>query len=235
MNKSKKDFMPILVIILFISACVGVYCLHREWTRERKAHINIDIPIDEISHMEIRYTNKDYTIKNTEIITEIIQLINDEPVTYTKKQQKHFWQLSAYAYTPKYKIYIYSGDKCMASLSIGSETIGYGKSYNLINEDELRKKISDIVSYCQVSLVHMGDKINKFETSGIEISQNEAIDEYNSMLCALPIRESEFKTSEDYYFIRTFNDEDIYVYYVGDEKYISYIKEYDRGFFKADK
>lgn len=198
------------------------------WTREVKADINIDIPIDEISYIHIKYTSKNYTIKNPKIITEIIQLINDEPVTYTENYQKHSKLYTyIYAVTPKYEIYIYSEDKCVASLSIGSETISYGgKSYNLTNKGGLRKKIDDIASYCEVNLMQIGYKINKFETSGIEISQNEAVDEYNSMLGALPIKESEFKTSDVYYFINTYSDEDIYVYYVGDEKYIKYQKSY---------
>lgn len=232
MNKSKKYFTLILVIVLFIIVCAEVYCQQREWTKEIEAQINIDIPIDEITHLEIDYMGYRYTIKNTEMISEIIQLINDEPVTYTKKQKKHFWQISAYAYSPKHKICIYSGYKCLTSLHVGSESIRYDKLYNLNDTGELRDKIEDMISYCQVSMVQTGYNANKFETYGIEITQNDAIDEYNSMERALPIRESEFKTSDTYYFIRTYSNEEVYVYYVGDEKYIEYRKGYYKGFFR---
>lgn len=29
MNKPKKDFMPVLVVILFITVCMGGYCIIR--------------------------------------------------------------------------------------------------------------------------------------------------------------------------------------------------------------
>lgn len=235
MKKFKKHWIPLLVIILFISACVGIYCLHRDWTKERKAQVNIDIPIDDITHLEINYKGYTHVIKNPEIISEVIQLINDEPVTYTKEQQKHFWQISAYAYSLKHKICIYSGYKCLDTLYVGSGSIRHGKLYNLTNEGELRKKIEDILSYCQVYMEQTGYNADKFETYGIEISKNEAIDEYNSMERALPIRDSEFKTSDTYYFIRTYSNEEVYVYYVGKEKYIEYRKGDNKGFFRSDK
>lgn len=221
MIKTKNIICLLLIFSLVLIIFVGKKCLDNRQSKNVKTNVKIDIPIDNISYMEIRKRSHNYIIKNPEKIMEVIQYINNESLMSAKQESKYS--------TKRYNICIYSDNEILADIQISDERLFYKKAYDIVNTGELMKKIEDILSYCKISLPEIGYRINGFETSGIEIAQEEAIDEYNSLVKAMPIRESEFKTSDTYYFIRTFNDEDIYVYYVGDEKYIKYIKSYTRN------
>lgn len=220
-KKTKTIICLLLIFSLAVIIFAGKKCLDNRQSKNVKTNVKIDIPIDNISYMEIRKRSHNYIIKNPEKIMEIIQYINNEPLMSAKQESKYS--------TKRYNIGIYSDNEILTDIQISDERLFYKRAYDIINTGELMKKIEDILSYCKISLPEIGYRVNSFETSGIELSQEEAIDEYNSLIKAMPIRENEFKTSDKYYFIRTFNDEDICVYYVGDEKYIKYIKSYPRN------
>lgn len=221
MKKLKTIICLLLIVFLIVIIFVGKKCLDNRKSNNVKTNVKIDIPKENISYMEIRKRSHNYIIKNPEKIMEIIQYINNEPLMSAKQESKYS--------SNRYNICIYSDNEILTDIQISDERLFYKKAYDIVNTGELMKKIEDILSYCKISLPEIGYRINRFETSGIELSQEKAINEYNSLVNAMPIRENEFKTSDTYYFIRTFNDEDIYVYYVGDEKYIKCIKSYSRN------
>ena len=94
--------------------------------------------------------------------------------------------------------------------------------------------MTDITSYWIMLMNKIGYETYKWEIYGLDMSKEGTIDEYNLMIKALPIKENEFKTSDSYFYIKTNDEEDIFVYYISDEGYISYKKSGKTSYFKAN-
>ena len=92
-----------------------------------------------------------------------------------------------------------------------------------------------MLKYCGKDLpIIKVDEDVEFSVKGMEITQKEAIGEYNTLLTAKPIEKEQFKESEQYYCIKTAYSQEIYVYYVENEIYIKYT-DYHAGVSDVDE
>lgn len=143
-NTISRDYKGILCLIGLIVGILAVfmakYYMNHRYDDVKDLHIEVENP----SYMVIAGKGHRYTINNPDIITEIIDLINEEPI---KKKGK--------ALKPSkngYSMSIYTEDEKIIGLSVRNAVINYKKiAYYLQNEGELERKIEEILTYSEMN------------------------------------------------------------------------------------
>ncbi len=220
MKKKIRYVFMILLISIAALLVVIIYCF-----KSKNENIKIQLDAEDYTDIIISYRSHKYKINNMEKIKEIADVISNYDYDGSKSKK-------SFTNNSKYVVKFISEQGNDNIISISESGVGYkGK---IFKTDEMYEYMADITSYCIMCMNKIGYETYKWEIFGLDMSKEEAIDEYNLMINALPIRESEFKTGDSYFYIRTYDEEDIYVYYVADEKYISYEKSGIISYFKVD-
>lgn len=218
-----KNFCKIAVIIILIILLLGVFL--RPETKKQNFNDK------ETTYIEIRHYNKTHKISNQELINELLTKLSDMKIKKFHPYISVFKNFQYGSSVDSYSLRMYESDNRNNQLCevefISDDLIKInGELFEVRRADSIYGLIKEITKYCIVPLPEMSlGNIYQYSTSGSKSPSKEAIYEmYCRILDCKPIPESQFKTSEDYISIETYDDEKINIYNVGNDVYIKYTK-----------